>query len=186
MPDQSSIANFEVIPQEPYSIGGKRFSKPRSTQSIPNVNSKLRVRARRIYEQCREGLYGDDVFHLTLKDRIGDGITLRSDLWSRMEIRIGQRWPNAECWTVYEWDEFIGTHLHVLIRGAFGLDQAWVDHITGLVHWSLESFVTAVNPTDADYDRVARYVTKQLYNADIVRSWPRNFHITSASRGWNR
>lgn len=107
-------------------------------------------------------------------------------------------WPQAEAFTVVEFAASVGVHLHVVVRGTYGLDKAWLDDTLKKV--TIDGVAVLVNSdvrliTDSivlDDDgvygdsasRVARYLTKQAWKHLLCDDWGAHFHPFSATRKW--
>lgn len=106
--------------------------------------------------------------------------TLRSEVWHLLWTRIARRWPEAQAFTVLEWAKQTGVHLHVVVRDAPGLSEAWMRAALArrypLVDLHLEDVYGGHDLT--------WYLTKTLSNVAPWADWGRYTHTTSQSRHW--
>ena len=106
--------------------------------------------------------------------------TLRSEVWHLLWTRITRRWPEAQAFTVLEWGKRSGVHLHVVVRDAPGLTEAWMRAALSrrypLVDLHLEDVYGG--------HRLTWYLTKSLSSDALSAGWGRYTHPTSQSRHW--
>jgi hypothetical protein len=112
-------------------------------------------------------------------------LALRRDAWYQLRTRLQQEWPSLQAWTCLEYGADRGIHLHAVVRGVPGLDQAWLDHVVGLLPLDGRGQrVTAYLELAPDAEGLASYLTKQLRKPSYWDGLPRHFHLVSATQGW--
>jgi hypothetical protein len=123
---------------------------------------------------------GQECHFVTLVQGRGLDPNLRQNVWHLVWTRCKQDWPAAEAWTVAEYSQKRGLHLHVVIKVAPGLTQTWLDRVVSQAQPGAHALVEPVE----NQRRLAVYLLKQLREPSITASWPRGFHPVSASRRW--
>lgn len=142
---------------------------------------RLNQRTRREFSRLIRGMDAGPCWFVTLIRGHCTDFSLRCHVWHVALTRLRQRWPEAQAWTIYEWNLRRGVHLHVVLRGVDGIDCAWLEHVVALADAQ-----AAVGDFQLVYDgaRLARYLLKQLPDAKIATGWPRNFRPVSTTREW--
>ena len=169
----------------PASLQKPRVScySPRSgknCKSLPSLQERLNGRARREYVRLLRGMQGGQCWLVTLTRGRGLDLLLREEAWHPLLTRLRQRWPECQAWTVYEWGDRRGVHLHVVIKETSGLTEEWLQHVVGLLQNGTKVCVQPVT----DPTGIARYLTKQLPNKRIMTGWPKHFRPVTTTRGW--
>jgi hypothetical protein len=156
--------------------------------STPALNRK----ARREYAKLRLGMQGQECYLLTLTKGRGIDLRLRSDEWKVIRTRLGQRYPNFEAFTIYEFSPLRGVHLHVVIKGVPNLDVDWLKHVVSLQANGTQIHVVPIGRADQDKTLdehgISHYLTKQIADEKKMAGWPKGFRVTSSTRnfcpGW--
>jgi hypothetical protein len=144
---------------------------------------KLERRRKLVYGRLVAGMEHEWCYFLTLTDGRDLDLSLRSHAWHTISTRARKIYPAFEAASVYEWSLLRGAHLHIVIKGAPGVDQAWVEHV-------LRSSSSGAELGDFQevYDArgLAGYLTKQLVDRGVTGTWPKHFHPAAFSRNWTR
>lgn len=176
-------------------IGGGQKNYPAPTKFYKSSRGKKagvrRSRGQAYYDglareqraRLLRGMADANCWMITLKgDRIHHSF-LRSEDWRIVWIRIRQKWPEAQAFTVYEYKKNVLMHLHVVVKHTPGISTDWVRHIIHLRHDDRE---VKIKVQDVYFKPgVARYLTKQLSNRRVMNGWPKNFRPTTATHGWS-
>lgn len=161
----------------PRTVTNRTSSKP-----VRIRDARLNCRSRREYARVLRGMEGYECFLVTLTHGRGLDLLLRAEAWRRLRTRLGQKWPDFAAWSVYEYSHLRGVHMHVIVKDTPGLDEAWIEHVVGLVGDGTAVHIVPINSSRTAY--VARYVTKQLSDRRIASGWPRGFRAVSCTRNW--
>lgn len=105
---------------------------------------------------------------------------IRAIVWHTLWTGIKRAWPEAEAWTVAEYAQKTGVHLHVVVRHAPGLTKAWIEQKLRRQHPEFEIWEDAIWSADGWAD----YLTKTLSMSNEDAGWPHHFHKAAKSRGW--
>jgi hypothetical protein len=119
-----SNACVEPIEKDPsleYRVRTNHFSQNFNVQT-----NRKRAKARQAYAKLLMGMKRGECVFFTLTWGYDEKMRLRSLVWRHVGKAIGDRWPESAAATSYEWSGQRGGHLHVVVRGAPDLDEAWV------------------------------------------------------------
>lgn len=167
---------------------------PRSTTNCKTRRSyDLARRTRAAYAQVVRGMQDGSCKIASLRlphehfiRPEGTDICLRAHEFHTMLTRLEERFEDCAAWTVYEFNEWIGVHLHALLRGVHGLTREWLRRAVAasgsnaLVH--LTDIKHEEDPGVREY--IAHYFTKDLVDEAKMNAWPRGFHVTSRTANW--
>jgi len=100
--------------------------------------------------------------------------------WHVLRTRLRQKWPDCQAWTVVEWKQRRGVHLHAVVKGTPDISAAWVEHVVRLLRDGTEVHIEPVY----DPEGLAHYVTKSLADKQVMSGWPKHFRPVTTTRGW--
>jgi hypothetical protein len=138
-------------------------------------------RARRERDRLFRGMEGRTCWMLTISRGRCLDLDLRRYTWHIILTRLRQRWPRVEAWTVYEYGERRGVHLHTIIKGVPGFTPEW---LTYLVELCADGTQIHIQKTWGRVERLTRYLTKDLDDPQYANQWPRHFRPVSVTRRW--